>query len=135
YRNLKGKFAWTEEQTAARFHVSRDIVAQRMRLLTFQQAIQDLVAKGELGVSHAEAVAMAPASKQLELARTVTLFGLTVRDTSERAKHLCLQDKANRDALENIGTTVVNFDQRLRNIESRRNVRLFEADPNGPPLL
>jgi ParB family chromosome partitioning protein len=134
YRNLKDKFAWTDERTAVRYHVSRDLVAQRRRLLTFQQAIQDLVAKGDIGVSHAEAIATAPASKQLELARTVTLFGLTVSDTSERAKHLCLQDKANRDALENIGVTVVNFDQRLKAQETRPMIRFIGATADAPVI-
>jgi ParB family chromosome partitioning protein len=134
YRNLKMKFSWTEERTATRFHVSRDIVAQRMRLLTFQQAIQELVAKGDLGVSHAEAIAMAPASKQVELAKTVMLGGLTVKDTSDRAKQLMLQEKANRDALENIGSTVVNFDQRLKTQETRPMIRFIGATGDAPVI-
>lgn len=132
YRNLKDKFAWTEERTATRFHVSRDKVAQRIRLLSFQQPIQDLVAKGHLGVSHAEAIATAPASKQLELAKTVILAGWTVKDTSDKAKQLTEQEKINQEALANIGTTLINMNQR---IEARPNVTLIGADASGPPLL
>jgi ParB/RepB/Spo0J family partition protein len=117
YRNLK-KFAWTEEKIAARYNVSRDIVAQRLRLLTFQQPIQDLVAKGQLGVSHAEAIATAPATKQLGLSRTVMEKGLTVRETTEASKQLVEQERTNKIALENIGSIVAGFDNRIRNLES-----------------
>jgi len=118
YYNLKEKFSWNEEKIAARFHVSRDIVAQRMRLLSFQKPIQDLVAKGELGVSHAEAITTAPLSKQLELAKVVIIGSLTVKDTTERARLLTEQERANRQATENIGSLVAGFERRIGNLEA-----------------
>jgi ParB family chromosome partitioning protein len=125
YYNLKSKFSWTEERIATRYGTSRDIVVQRLRLLTFQQPIQDMTSRGELGVSQAEAVVMAPASKQLELAEEVLLEGLTVKETTERAKQLTFQAKLNQETLESIGTTVMNFNSRITDLETKPRITLI----------
>ena len=57
YTNLRDLFHWPEDRIATRFQKTRDIVAQRLRLLTFQEPVQDLVANGQLIPSHAEAIA------------------------------------------------------------------------------
>jgi ParB family chromosome partitioning protein len=125
YYNLKSKFSWTEERIGTRYHTSRDIVAQRMRLLTFQQPIQDMISRGELDVSHAEAVAMAPTSKQLDLAAQVLLKGLTVKETTERAKQFTYREKLNREILENIGTTIMTFNTRITNLETGSKITII----------
>lgn len=117
YQNLKLKFSWSEEKTATRFHVSRDIVAQRIRLLSFLQPIQDLVAKGQLGVSHAEAIATAPKSMQLGFSQIVIEKGLSVKETTEMAKQLVELERANEQALLNIGSIVAGFDRRIGELE------------------
>jgi ParB/RepB/Spo0J family partition protein len=103
YANLRDKFHWSEERIAARFQKTRDIIAQRLRLLTFQEPIQDLVLKGQLTPSHAEAIATAPAPRQLQLARIAVDKRLTVKRTTEMAKEFADIESANQEALENIG--------------------------------
>jgi ParB-like chromosome segregation protein Spo0J len=134
YRNMKVNFHWKEEQIATKFGTTRDVVAQRMRLLTFQEPIQEYVAQGQLSVSHAEAIATAPFQKQLDLARRVLDMKLTVIEATTLARKLIEQEKINQQALENIGSTMSNFDERLRSIESRRTVTLLGGE-GGPPLL
>jgi ParB/RepB/Spo0J family partition protein len=119
YKNMKDSFHWTEEQIASRFTTTRDVVAQRMRLLTFQEPLQQLIAEKKLDVSHAEAIATVPLPKQLELARTVIEKGLTVKDTTEMAKQLTEQENANKQVLQNIGTIVPGLDGRIKIIENR----------------
>jgi ParB family chromosome partitioning protein len=118
YGNLREKFSWSEEKIAARFHVTRDIVAQRRRLLNFQKEIQEYVAKGQLNVSQAEAVATAPLSKQLELAKVVMARSLTVKATTDMARQLMEQEAANKLTLENIGGIVVGFSKRIGTLEA-----------------
>ena len=117
YANFRDHFDRSEEWIAARFGVTRDIVAQRLRLLTFQQPIQDSVAKGLLTVSHAEAIAMAPANKQLQLAQIVVEEKLTVKMTTEMAKEYVEVEKANKEALENIAVRNRTVDTRLERLE------------------
>jgi ParB-like chromosome segregation protein Spo0J len=135
YSNMRDKFHWTEEEIATKFGTTRDVVAQRMRLLTFQEPIQALVAQELLTISHAEAIATAPVQKQVALARRVLNEKLTVIQTTTLAKQLIEQQRTNQEALENIGATVINLDQRLKSIECRPEVILIGADPNAPPML
>jgi ParB/RepB/Spo0J family partition protein len=113
YANFRDRFHRSEQWIADRFAVTRDIVAQRLRLLTFPQPIQDLIAKGLLTPSHAEAIAMAPAHKQLQLAQIVVQKKLTVKRTTEMAKESVDLEKANHEALENIALRDKMVDARL----------------------
>ena len=113
YANFRDRFDRSEQWIADRFAVTRDIVAQRLRLLTFPQPIQDLIAKGKLTPSHAEAIAMAPAHKQLQLAQIVVQKKLTVKRTAEMAKESVDLEKANHEALENIALRDKMVDARL----------------------
>jgi ParB family chromosome partitioning protein len=119
YANFRDHFRWSEEKIAGRFQVTRDIVAQRLRLLTFQEEIQHMVAQDQLTASHAEAISTAPSSKQLELAQTVIDKKLTVKETAEIARHLVYQEKANRQALENIASRLESFDSRLADLDQK----------------
>lgn len=135
YWNMRDKFHWKEEEIATKFGTTRDVVAQRMRLLTFQEPIQEFVAQGQLSVSHAEAIATAPVQKQLDLARRALDGKLTVIETTTLARKLTEQERTNQQILENIGSTVINLDDRLRGIETRRTLTIIGADANGPLLL
>ena len=114
---MRDQFHRSEEQIAQRFQTTRDIVAQRLRLLTFPQPIQDLIAHGALTPSHAEAIAMAPADKQLQLARTVVDRRLVVKKTTEMAKESVDREKANQEALENIVVRNQMVDARLARLD------------------
>jgi ParB/RepB/Spo0J family partition protein len=113
YAIFRDEFHWSEERIAQRFQVTRDIVAQRLRLLTFPEAMQRLVAQGQLTVSHAEAIAIAPAEKQLELAQTVVDKKLTVKKTTEIANGYMNLRNDNQEALETIGPRLQEIDAKL----------------------
>jgi len=119
YRNMKEQFHWTEEQIAVKFGTTRDIVAQRLRLLNFQPGLQQLIADERLTVSHGEAVNMAPIPKQMALAQRVMEKGLTVQQTTDEARQFVETDKANKLATENIAVNFSTINNRLNNLESR----------------
>jgi ParB family chromosome partitioning protein len=117
YAILRDRFHNTEEETAATFQTTRDHVAQSLRLLRFQQAIQDLIAQGQLTPSHAEAIAMAPNQSQLQLAQTVVSKKLSVKTTTEMAKELVSREKAKQDALDNIDLRLGGLDTQVANLK------------------
>ena len=117
YANFRDHFKRSEQWIADRFGVSRDIVAQRLRLLTFPQPIQDLVAKGLLTPSHAEAIAMAPADRQLQLAQIVVEKRLSVKRTTAIAKESVELERANQEALKNIALRNNMVDARLARLD------------------
>jgi ParB family chromosome partitioning protein len=110
-------FHYTEDKTAGTFQTTRDHVAQSLRLLKFQQPIQDLVAQGRLTPSHGEAIAMAPTQSQLELAQTVVNKKLSVKTTTEMAKELVSREKAKQDALDNIDLRLGALDTQVANLK------------------
>jgi ParB family chromosome partitioning protein len=118
YANFRNHFQRTEEYIAERFQVTRDIVAQRLRLLSFNESIQELVAKGQLTPSHAEAINTAPPNAQVGLAMWVIEKGLTVAKTTEEAKRLTETQTINQWVLANIGWTMVDVQRRLAEAES-----------------
>jgi ParB family chromosome partitioning protein len=117
YGNLRDYFHYTEEKMATTFQTTRDHVAQSLRLLTFQQLIQDLVAQGQLTPSHAEAIVMAPTQSQLELAQTVVSKKLSVKTTTEMAKELVRREKAKQEALDNIDLRLGGLDTQVANLK------------------
>ena len=119
YSNLKDKFHWTEEEIAVKFGTTSDVVAQRLRLLTFEQSLQQLIADGLLSVSQGEALNMAPRAKQSDLASRVIREALTVKQITEEAKRLVEQENANKSAIENIGGIVTSVNSRLSGLERR----------------
>ena len=116
YASLRDFFHYAEEKTAATFQTTRDHVAQSLRLLKFQQPIQDFVAEGQLAPSHAEAIAMAPSQSQLELAQTVVNKKLSVKTTTEMAKELVRREKAKQEALDNIDLRLGELDTQVANL-------------------
>ena len=117
YANFRNHFERTEEYIAERFQVTRDIVAQRLRLLSFSESIQELVAKGQLTPSHAEAINTAPLNAQVNLAMSVIKRNLTVAKTTEEAKRLIETQIINQRVLANIGWAMVDVQQRLAKVE------------------
>jgi len=116
YANLRD-FGWSEEKIAARFQKTRDYVAQHLRLLKFPEPIQQLVAQGQLTPSHAEAIATAPTERQLELAHTVVNRKLSVKTTADMAKELVRTEKANQEALNNIGQRLTALDTQIASLK------------------
>jgi ParB-like chromosome segregation protein Spo0J len=118
YRNLK-ELHWTEERIAATFGTTRDLVAQRIRLLTFQEPLQQLIASGTLGVSHAEAVVLAPLESQVDLANRVVSEKLTVVQTSAIAKDITARYKIRQQMINDLDLYIPSFNVRLAAMEKR----------------
>ncbi len=57
FRTLQEQFEWTQERVAKEFNLTRDIVAQRLRLITFPPRLQELVSHDTITPTHAEALA------------------------------------------------------------------------------
>lgn len=117
YRNMRDHFHWTEAQTAEKFGTTRDRVAQRLRLTTFQPGLRQLIAEGRISVSHAEAVNTAPVTEQMGLAQRVMEEGLTVMQATDRAKELRYAEVLNRATIHDIGSIVTRVNFRLNQVE------------------
>ena len=65
-RILLDRFGWTQEKAAQELNLTRDIVAQSVRLLTFPPELQELVSRDTISQSHAEELArLAPDMKAM----------------------------------------------------------------------
>jgi ParB family chromosome partitioning protein len=65
YRILQDICKMTQEEIGRAFGVSRDIIAQALRILTFPQEVQNLLLQGIITVSHAEALARLSSTPEL----------------------------------------------------------------------
>jgi ParB family chromosome partitioning protein len=92
FSRLSRDFNLTQEQIGQRTGVSRESVANYMRLLKLPQSVLDLVGEGKLGFSEArillEAAAFLDAEGIEKMAQNAVDFGWTVRDLNLRVKHL-----------------------------------------------
>jgi ParB family chromosome partitioning protein len=92
FSRLSRDFNLTQEQIGQRTGVSRESVANYMRLLKLPQGVLDLLGEGKLGFSEArvllEAAAFLDADGIEQMAQNALEFGWTVRDLNLRVKHL-----------------------------------------------
>jgi ParB family chromosome partitioning protein len=96
------EFELTHEQAAEAVGRSRAAVSNLLRLLDLEDAVKELVEKGELEMGHARALLALSGSKQREAARQVVSRGLTVRATEGLVKSLqrpvpAKQERASKD--------------------------------------
>jgi len=57
FKTLQEQFGWSQEKIAREFNLTRDIVAQRLRLIGFPIKLQELVSHDTITPTHAEALA------------------------------------------------------------------------------
>jgi ParB family chromosome partitioning protein len=92
FSRLSRDFNLTQEQIGQRTGVSRESVANYIRLLKLPQGVLDLVGEGKLGFSEArvllEAMPHAHSDAIEMLADTAVRLGLTVRDLKDRVENL-----------------------------------------------
>jgi ParB family transcriptional regulator, chromosome partitioning protein len=102
FSRLSRDFNLTQEQIGQRTGVSRESVANYMRLLKLPQGVLDLLGEGKLGFSEArvllEAAALLDAAGVEKMAQDAVEFGWTVRDLNLRVKHLQNPDEFKIDA-------------------------------------
>ncbi len=103
YQRLSGEFSLRQEDIAKKVGRSRASVANSMRLLDLDQAVQNWLVQGRLTVGHAKVLlGVKAADEQLVLAEKVLRSSLTVRQTERLvAEH---QDAGLRGAADNDGT-------------------------------
>ena len=88
FRQLIDDFGFTQEQIAARVSRARSTVANTLRLLDLDSAVQDAVAADLVSEGHARALGALPAAAQVRLLETVLARDLSVRQTEELARRL-----------------------------------------------
>ena len=88
YRQLISEFGLTQDQVAERVSRARPTVANTIRLLELEPAVQDAVADGAVSAGHARALIGLSATEQLHLLDVITGRDLSVRQTEELVRRL-----------------------------------------------
>ena len=89
FRQLMNEFGLTQEEVAGRVGKSRPAVANTLRLLDTDPAVQSALREGQISEGHARAIAgLADRSDQRALLQTVISRGLSVRKTEERVRQM-----------------------------------------------
>lgn len=84
YTRLMDEFRLTQEEVSKRMGKSRSQIANIVRLLQLPQEIQDGLSKRSITMSQARTLLALPTDKErVELYRTMTTGGLTVRDAED----------------------------------------------------
>ena len=92
YRKLMDDYGLTQEEVSARVQKSRSAVANALRLLGLDQALQKMVTEGSLSAGHARALLPLKDEKLREkAAKEVVSRGLNVRQTEALAATLLRQ--------------------------------------------
>ena len=93
YRVLIHQYHMTQEEAANRVGKSRSAVANVLRLLDLDPAVQKLVENGLLSAGHARALVPLTPSQQVQAANSIINSGLSVRQAELLAKRLAAEKK------------------------------------------
>ena len=88
YRQLADEFALTQDQIAERVGRARATIANTLRLLDLDPAVQQAIADGTLTEGHGRALVGSPAGVQRQLLETIVARALSVRQTEELVRRL-----------------------------------------------
>ena len=99
YRVLIQQYHMTQEEAANRVGKSRSAVANVLRLLDLDPAVQKLVENGLLSAGHARALVPLTPSQQVQAANSIINSGLSVRQTELLAKRLAAEKKPEKKKL------------------------------------
>jgi ParB family chromosome partitioning protein len=88
YRQLMDDFAFTQEELATRVGRARSTVANTLRLLELNSAVQDAVVTGAISEGHARAIGGLPTDTQAHVVSAVIEDDLSVRQTEELVRRL-----------------------------------------------
>ena len=88
YRQLAEDFGLTQDEIAARVGRARSTVANTLRLLDLEPAVQQALSEGNIMEGHARALAGASPAGQRQLLEAVMARGLSVRQTEELVRRL-----------------------------------------------
>jgi ParB family chromosome partitioning protein len=96
YRQLIERHGHTQDGVARIVHKSRSHVANLLRLLDLPESVRESLARGEISMGHARAVATAADPEALT--REIVSEGLSVRQAEERARRERTRSGAGRKA-------------------------------------
>lgn len=86
FQRLIEEFSLTQEQVADRTGKDRATIANAIRLLRLEEAIQDLLEEGRITAGHARALlAIVESTERVALARKIARSGMTVRQVERIA--------------------------------------------------
>jgi ParB family chromosome partitioning protein len=88
YRQLADEFGLSQDDIAARVGRARSTVANTLRLLDLEPAVQSALAEGAISEGHARALAGATPATQRQLLDAIPTRGLSVRQTEELVRRL-----------------------------------------------
>jgi ParB family chromosome partitioning protein len=88
YRQLIDEFGLSQEDVASRVGRARSTVANTLRLLDLDPAVQDAIAQGRMTEGHARAIGGLPTDAQPRVLATVLERDLSVRETEEVVRRL-----------------------------------------------
>lgn len=88
YRQLRDQFALTNEEIADRVGKARPTIANTLRLLDLEPAIQDAIEAGRISEGHGRAMLGLSPSGQRQLLALAVARGLSVRHVEELARRL-----------------------------------------------
>ena len=117
YRQLIDEFGFTQEQLASRVSRARSTVANTLRLLELDEAVQDAVAAGEISEGHARALGGIDGHAQGRLLLIVIERDLSVRDTEELVRRVRDRTDGTRSDATN-GTATAERDPDLERVEA-----------------
>ena len=100
FKVLINQYRMTQEEAANRVGKSRSAVANALRLLELDAAVQKLVQDGALSAGHARALVVLPAALQLKAANAIVEGGLSVRQTEALVKRLSAEEKPEKETPE-----------------------------------
>ena len=97
YRTLMEEYGLTQEETSQRVGKSRSAVANALRLLELDEAVQKLLRSGSLSAGHARALVPLSPALQAQAASAIIAGGLSVRQTEALAKRLAAEKKPEKE--------------------------------------
>lgn len=89
-QRLVDEFEMTHEVAAAAVGKSRTAVTNLLRLLNLTEPVQEMLMAGQLDMGHARALLSLDPLQQLDAAKTVSLKGLSVRETEALVRRMLM---------------------------------------------
>ena len=97
YRTLIDQYHMTQEEAANAVGKSRSAVANSLRLLDLDAAVQKLLEEGKLSAGHARALVPLSPALQVQAANAIIAGGMSVRQTEALAKRLAAEKKPEKE--------------------------------------
>lgn len=103
YKTLMEKFSMTQDKVSERVGKSRSNIANMLRLLSLEDEIKEMLARGRLTMGHARALLSLPEGQsRIEAARRIFSEGLNVRQAEALGQEKAVSAKKKRTGKESV---------------------------------